>query len=438
MIRPTGRAVLLLGLGLPAALLPTWFGEAQWVTWATVLAATAGLVAVDGWLALRPRALAVRVEPPASLHVGTTGDLALTFQARGRGRTGRVDVRLGHDPLLAEQPADGVVVPVGGASGLTLPLRPERRGTVRLRELWMRWRGPLALVELVRRDALDHDVPVLPDVPAVRAAAIRFQGARHALAGLKAERYAGEGSEFESLRTWVSGDDRRAIDWKASARHADLLCREYRAERNHAVVMAVDCGRLMGEPVDGLPRLDHAINGALLLSWVALRTGDRVGLYAFDDEPRAWVAPQGRVGSMPRLTQATAALDYSHAETNYTRGLLELTQRLTRRSLVVVFSEFEDDVTARLMVDNVAALARRHVVIFLALEDPGLDALERGEPRSLSDVGRAVVASDMRRRRARVLARIRRLGVHVVAVRPDRVSAELVSRYLDVKRRELV
>jgi uncharacterized protein (DUF58 family) len=275
-------------------------------------------------------------------------------------------------------------------------------------------------------------------VSAVRAAALRYFQNREFLSGMKVEKFVGEGSEFEALREYVPGYDHRSIDWKSSARHTRLLVREFRAERHQNVVLAFDTGHLMGEPMDGIPKLDHAINAALLLAYVSLRTDDRVGLLAFDSETRAFMEPLSGVTSMRRVQEAVADFAYSDAETNFTRGLTELVSRLRRRSLVVLFTDFVDSVTAELLLDNAGRLARRHVVLFVALRDSSLDALARTSPDSLRDLNRAVVAGDIVRERDVVLRRLARMGVLVLDVAPERLSADLINRYLDIKRRELV
>jgi uncharacterized protein (DUF58 family) len=296
--------------------------------------------------------------------------------------------------------------------------------------------------EVVREAGLE--VRVIPDVRSVREAAIRWLASREFVSGLKTARATGDGSEFSALRDHVPGMDPRAIHWKASARHRRLLGQEFRAERNHQVVLCVDTGRLLREPLGrlgvgaGIPRLDHAVNAALLLAYVSLRAGDRVGLFAFDERARAFVEPQGGLRAFPRIQAACAGLEYSTAETNFTLGLADLATRLRRRSLVVLLTEFVDAVSAELMVESLARLSRRHLVLFVALRDPGLDRTAAAPPSSLDALYRAVVAGDLARDRDAVLARVRRLGVHVVDAPPERVSARLVERYLEVHRRELV
>jgi uncharacterized protein (DUF58 family) len=261
---------------------------------------------------------------------------------------------------------------------------------------------------------------------------------REFISGLKVERFLGDGSDFDSLREYVVGMDRRAIDWKATARHREVLCREYRAERDHPVMLCVDSGRLMGEPLHGLPRLDHAILGALQLAYVCLRTGDRVGLFAFADRPQQPVLPQPGVHALQAIQERLTTLEYSPGETNYTFAMTELLQQLRRRTLVVLFTDFVDSITAELMLRNVSWLARRHVLLFVAMRDPLLAQLAEREPAQIEDLHRAVIAEEIHRERLLVLERIRRAGALVLDTEVADLDAGLIEQYLRVKRRELL
>jgi uncharacterized protein (DUF58 family) len=436
MIVPTRRAVLLLAGGFPLALLPALASAALWPVWAAALAAAVAGLALELLLGLPARRVAVVARPPAALYVGDRDVLAVEVRS-GWPRTVRFELMCDFDGLL--QPQDAVRGETGREPGLVhVPLVPLRRGTAGVRAAWLRWRGPLGLLQWTAERPLDLSIPVLPNVRAVRGAALRFFSSRQFIGGLKVQRHLGDGSEFEALREHQAGFDSRALDWKASARHHKLLSREYRAERNHAVVMAVDTGRLMSEPMMGIPKLDHAVNATLLLAYVALKTGDRVGLCAFDDGLRVFAEPQAGVQSFARLQRRTAEVAYSQAETNFTLCLLELDRRLRRRSLVVVMTDFVDTVTAELMVENLARLGRRHLAVFVALRDEALDAQAAAEPRDLDDLNRAVTAHDLVREREVVLSRLRRQGVHCLDGPPRDVSSRLINHYLDVKRRELV
>lgn len=435
-MHPTARCVWLFGAGFPLALAPAVLDERLWVVWAVVAALSLALIAAD-FLMIVPRGrVHVAVDVPVEVQLGADADCTLTLGVAGRGA--RFTVLGDLDAELEPWPEQRLGIADDGEIELSLPLRPKRRGTFALRRLWLRWSGPLGLVARTWSRELDRPVRVVPDVRAARAVALRFFGSRSARQGLKIERYVGEGSEFESLRAWVPGLDPRSVDWKSSARHRKLLCRRFRAERNHQVIVAIDSGHLMSEPLAGIPRIDHAIERGLALTYLCLRTGDRVGLYAFDAKPRAFVEPQGGTRAFPRLRHATAEIEYGSVETNFALGVLELTRRLRRRSLVVVFTEFADSVTAELMLDHVARLARKHVILFVALRDPAMESVELDPPRMLSDVHRAVVAAGMRAERERVFERLRRVGVHVVDAQPRDATVQLLNRYLEIKRRELV
>jgi uncharacterized protein (DUF58 family) len=434
-MRPTPRGALLLALGFPLALLPTLVAAPLWVLWAAALAGTLALFAADWLLAVRPSEVALEAVAPGTLYVGDAGLLQLTLRAGGA-RATIFDLLFDLDEALERQPV--LRLSVEAVARATLPLVPRRRGEASVLSAWLRWTGPFGLLSFTEQRPLDRSIRLLPNVSAVHGAALRFFGDRQLGSGIKVERYLGDGSEFEALREHHAGLDARSLDWKASARHHKLLSREYRAERNHALVLAVDTGYLMGEPLAGIPKLDHGINGALLLAYVALKTGDRVGLAAFDDRPRAWLEPRGGVASFARLQREAAALAYSHAETNFTLGLLELSRRLRRRALVVVLTDFLDSVTAELMVESLQRLRRSHLVLFVSLRDVALDAIARAEPTDLRNLNRAMVAQDLLREREAVLLRLRRAGVDCLDVPARQVSTRLVNRYLDVKRRELL
>ena len=438
MIQPTRRLVLALAAGFPLALLPALTAPALWPVWAAALFAAVAAATADAALAVRPRRLVLSAEIPDTLFIGERDAVKLRLQVPAGARATRVKVLCDLDETLEPQPAMPALPSGRQAAALEVPLVPRRRGAARVRAAWLRWTGPLGLLRFVERRALGRRVAIIPNVRGVRQAALRFMSAREFLAGTKVQAHRGEGSEFDSLREYLPGLDPRALDWKSSARHRKLLLREHRAERNHQVVLALDTGYLMSEPLGDIPRLDHAINASLLLGFVALKTGDRVSLFAFDERVRLFTEPRSGPDAFMRLQQRTADLAYSRAETNFTLGLVELDRRLKRRSLVVVLTDFVDTVTAELMIENLGRLARRHLVLFTTMRDLALSETADGAPRDLTGLNRAMVARDLLREREVVLLRLRRLGAHCIEAPPGGLSTRLINRYLDIKRRELV
>ena len=297
-------------------------------------------------------------------------------------------------------------IPIGGVGRVALTIAPLRRGRVTVEQIWLRWRGPLALVEFIRRIPVNRTIDVVPNVRGVHGTALQFF-VQEAIYGIKAQVQRGEGAEFEALREYSPGQDSRFIDWKHSARHRKLLCKEFRTERNHQVVMAFDTGYLMLEPVDGITRLDHAINAALVLAWVSLHGGDLVGTYGFDARLRQYVPPVRGISSFARLQRATAELDYHHQETNFTLGLAELNARLKRRALVILFTDFVDTVTAELLIESMQRVANRHLLVFVTQRG---SILQRAVEARARPVRRRGGGGDRARFPARAQHRVRAAG----------------------------
>jgi len=348
-----------------------------------------------------------------------------------------VELAVGVNARFSATPDRQSVAVLEGRGRAEVRLDPLRRGEGRIEGVWARWRGPLGLVWLQRHATEGAPVTVTPDVAGVKEAALRLF-ARDAPLGAKPLLDAGEGSDFHALKEFQTGMDLGDIDWKQSARHGKLIGREYRTERNHHVLLALDTGRLMSAPAAGLPRIDRAINAALLLAFVSLRIGDRVGLFAFDSRPRLASGLTSGPAAFPLLQKLASGIDYSTEETNFTLGLTALAGRLDRRAMVVVFTDFADATSAELMIENVARLMRTHVVLFVVFRDAELEELVACEPRSPEDVTRAVIAERLLRQRDAVATRLKRLGAQIVDAPAGGLPAALLNSYLDVKRRGLV
>jgi uncharacterized protein (DUF58 family) len=443
-MKPTSRCVALFVAGVPLALVVGMVHVKLWTAWIAYLGACVCAAGIDVLFALPRRRMRVVIKVPDQMFIGERDTAVISLTGAGWRRGVRVHIVPELDQDLEPQPP--VVIDLapgaeGGARQATgageLALVPRRRGELRIVALHMKWTGPLGLVERRRVEGVLAAVPVVPNIGAVRAVALRMLGSQEFLAGLKVEKYIGDGTEFESLREYLPGLDHRAIDWKSSARHRKLLTVEFRAERNHQVVIAVDGGQLMSEPLDGIPRLDHAINAGLMLGWFCLRTGDRVGWASFDERVRSWAEPVAGAASFPRLQRLSAEAHYRRVETNFTLTIAELSMRLRRRSLIVLFTEFLDTVTAELMIENIRRLARRHLVMFVSLRDPMVETRALVPPSSFAALHEAVVANDFMRERNLVLERLKQAGCHCIDTTPDKFSMAIINRYLDVKRREL-
>ena len=438
MIYPTRRTVTAMAAGVPVALLAGVLTPLGWIAGPVWIAVLLLLVAVDALSGGSRRGLELEEPKPMRAAVGRSDMAGLRVRFAAKGPVPKtVEAALSGEARLGLDDATRQATVSDRGAALAFPFTPNRRGAAGLDALWVRWRGPMGVVWKQKTFALDIAAPVLTDLKWVRDQAVRLF-ARDALFGAKTQLEIGEGSEFQALRDFQAGMDRRSIDWKQSARHAALLAKEFRTERNHNVIMALDCGRAACEPVGGMPRIDRFIHAALLLSYACLRSGDRTGIFAFDSQPRVTTGAVGGLDAFHTLQAVVGRIDYSTHETNYTLALATLSGQLQRRSLIVVFTDFTDSTAAELIIESLGRLLRRHLVLFVVLRDDELEGLTAADPQTPDDVSRAVVAGTLLRERETVIGRLRRMGAHIVDAPAERVGTEVVNAYLDLKRRDLL
>ena len=429
MILPTWRAVTVMAVGAPVALGCGLVDAGWWITGPAWIAAT--LVAMMGDALLMRRPGQVVIVPDLPRMIETDRPAQAGFRLEGRPPLG-LDAALETDSRIDPQPTLRRLAPGASAFGFTLV--PRRRGSARLVRLHLRWRGPLGLLRQVHARSLDRTIPIIPQISLVREEAIRLFS-RNRMAGQALQLNNAESLEFHALREFQHGDDPRGVNWRQSARHAKLVVRETQAERNRTIMLALDTGHLMCEPLaGGVPRLDHALNAALVLAYVSLKLGDRVGLFAFDSRPVLASGTVAGTASFGALQRMAAGLDYSTEETNFTLGLTALDATLGGRALVIVFTDFVDSTAAELMIENVGRLLATHLVLFVAFRDDELIAMADAEPVSTGDVSRAVVAGTLLAERELVLARLRRLGADVIDAPVRQLGPALISNYLRLKR----
>ena len=437
MIYPRRNAILIAAAVAPAALVAGVLLPGQWFVGLAVLFFLVVLMVLDAAVGARGDDVEVVCSGPGVVGVGN--GFALEVEIRfARIAPARCDVAVDGDALLAAPAGLQRRVEVDeGRAVAAIDLWAQRRGTAEIGRIWVRWAGPLGLVWKQKIVTLGQPVLILPDIAPVRDKSAQLLH-RDAMHGLVAQLQIGEGAEFEALAEFHTGMDKRSIDWKQSARHTALLAKEYRTERNNNIIIALDSGRMMSEPLGGLPKIDRAVSAALLTAYVALKDGDRVSLFGFDSHPRVATRPASGARAFAQLQQHAAAIEYSERETNYTLALATLTTGLTRRSLIVIFTDFADTVSAELMLGAVGTLLKRHLVLFLLFRDEELESLAGAEPHEPEDVVKAVTAASLLRQRRLVIARLRRMGIQVVEATREEAGPALVNAYVSLKRRNML
>jgi uncharacterized protein (DUF58 family) len=434
LIYPTRTAVMTTAAGAPLVLALVAAQPGRWflaLTWPLAIVLLTIVDAVRGITTAT-----ARVDFPGHAYVGETCDCTVTVSVGSRPR--KAWVALQASPLVVAEDDGRACVPLqDGRGAVLMPLEMLRRGVARFEKLWLRWTGPLGLAWNQGTVEIGAVFPILPDLRPVHDQGARiFQ--RQALEGLIAQLARGEGSDFDTLVDFRTGMDRRSIDWKQSARHMKLLAKLYRTERNNQIVFAVDTGRQMSEPVAGIARIDRCVSALLLTAWIALKLGDRVAINAFDSRPRLSSGLVSGGGAFTELERVAAQIDYSADETNYTFALTTLAAKLTRRSMIILFTEFTDTVSADFILRAIRRLVETHLLVVVVLRDEELETIAAANPRTADDVTRAITAADLLKDRHMVISRLQHLGVHVVESEYDKVSERLVQSYLDLKKRDLL
>jgi uncharacterized protein (DUF58 family) len=422
----TWRAVALTALGVvPVLLVPVTIVV---VGWALLVVAAC---AVDLWLAASPRSVAVSRSVPGSVRLTERCSSTLTVTNHSP-RTLRALIR------DAWQPSAGTGVnrhtaqlPSGEARRVVTELVPTRRGDRRADRVTIRSFGPMRLAARQVSLEVPGRLRVLPEFASRRHLPSRLARLRE-LDGRTAVQVRGAGTEFDSLREYVIGDDVRSIDWRATARRSEVVVRTWRPERDRRVLIVLDTSRTSAARIGDLPRIDASIEAALLLSALASRAGDRVDLIAFDRRIRAQVAGASGPRLLPALADALAPIDPALVETDWPGAVGAIQQRLSRRALVVLLTALEPAAVESGLLPVVAPLAHDHMVVLASVADPEVAALLSGRDTS-AQVFDAAAAERTELERAAVSIRLRQRGVEVVDALPDDLAPRLADTYLALK-----
>ena len=438
MVYPTQRAIFAMATGVPVTLLLAMFSPGLWAIGGAWIAALVTFMLLDFLMSAKPSAVTITPDVPKIMYIDDTVSAQFSVKIESGLLPRQMEMKVTPNALLTAAPETAQIDSANdGTYTGTWDMTTARRGDGRIEQFWARWLGPLGLVWIQTVRDVKIDVPIVPNSKYVTDQALRFYS-QDAAFGQKLQRRRGEGTEFDSLRDFVAGMDKRAIDWKQSARHNSLKAKEYRTERNHNIIFALDTGRLMCEPLEGVPRIDRALNAALLMSYVCLKHGDRVGFFGFDAAPRVYAKPVAGLNSFAQLQRQTAKIDYSIEETNFTLGLSQLDRTLSRRSLIVMFTDFVDTTNAELMMENLSRLVKTHLVVFVTFNDTALEAYMTKRPDTPQDISRAVIAASLSQDREIVLARLRRLGVQIIEADIDTVGIALLNKFFDLKNRGMI
>ncbi len=404
-------------------------------TWWAVLIATGVLILVivaDIVLGASPARVRVWRDGDTSVRLGEEAHTRLVVSNLGR-RDLRATIRDAWTPSAGAR--DGVrqaTIPARQRRAYELTLRPVRRGDRRAGPVVIRALGPLGVAG---RQA-EHDAPwtvrALPPFHARKHLPSRLARLRE-LDGRATILQRGQGTEFDSLREYVPGDDVRSIDWRGTARSTTVVVRTWRPERDRHVLIVLDSGRTSAGRVGDQPKLDHAMDAVLLLAALASRAGDRVDLLVADRDVRASVLRSSATEILPTFVQAMATIEPVLAETDYRELVTEIAVRVGQRSLIVILTGLDAAAITEGLIPVLGPLRRKHKIVLGAVSDPRVDELARARNDALEVYGAAAAEVD-RTRRTGTARTLRNLGLSVVQAPPDTFAPELADHYLALKK----
>ncbi len=425
-----GLVLLALGFAWPPLMLA---GQGA-------LALLAGLVALDAWSLYGPGvAFPMRRETPRLLSLGDDNPVRVHW--RNPSPRGFRVTLLDEWPYQLQARADAgreLECPSGERGTETFLLHPRQRGEYAFGRLHAFLRTELGLVE--RRVSADaaETVPVYPSVLQMKRFELLALPRTARGQGLRKLRRIGHSYEFEQIKAYVPGDDRRAINWKATSRRQDLMVNQYEDERSQSVLCVLDCGRSMNLPFGGMSLLDYAVNASLVLANVALQRHDKAGLVAFDRGLVRAVPAERQRHQRQRLLEALYRLRESEDDADF-EGLYAALGRLQpARSLVVLFTNFESEAALERALPVLRRLGRRHLLLLVLFENTEIAEAAEAPARTVREIYRQTVAADEGYRKRQMALRAARHGLQVILTRPEDLSLETLNKYLELKARGLI
>jgi len=393
---------------------------------------------VDLWLTPSLRLIEAHRESNDVLSVGARNPVTVTLRNRG---PNTVSVEVHDEPFQPSRWFDlpfRVDLPPSRLTSVVYGLEPHHRGQYQFGTLYLRKTSRLGFWTFQDERFVPHAVKVYPDIQSVRQVELLARQNRLAEAGVRLSRLRGRGSEFERLRDYRREDEYRHIDWKATARHQSLISREYVVERNQNLLMVLDSGRSMCNEHAGVTHFDRALNAAMLLSYVALRQGDTVGLLAGSNRVERWAKPvRGRDG-VERLIGRIYDLSPTYDATDYDLLVNELRRRHRKRSLVVFLTHALDELHLESIAESIRRLKSPHLVLVAFLRNVPLEERMNSQPISDLDAFQVAAAAEMVAVQREELRHLQQTGLLVIDCLPEQLSSRLISRYLDIKARHLL
>ena len=435
---PTKLALVLVALPALASVtlaFSAWFGWIILVFDAIVI----GIMLIDLFTVVSRKRFQVNRKVLRIASIGKPHDVEVSVATRG-GRNCSVEIRDDMPGHFEAKPLKFKTRLIRGSRQFfDYKFKTSTRGKFDMNNVHIKTRSLLGLWNGYYKIPVHSQIDVYPDMNQIAQFDLLARTNRLRLVGVRRTRRIGTDNEFERLRDYTQDDNYRNIDWRTTARRRKLTVKDFQTNQSQRIIFLVDCGRMMTSKSGDITMLDHALNAMLMLSYVALKQGDAVGLVCFSDKIHNYTPPRNGVNHINRLLHASFDQHAEYVESRYDSAFLHVSKNCRKRALVVLISNVIDEINAMQIEDYLSAMTGKHLPLGVLLRDQHLfGAVDEYRAGEHSDIYEAAAAADILLWRHQVLSDLSRKGVLTLDVSPENLTAGLVNQYLEIKARHLL
>jgi len=317
-------------------------------------------------------------------------------------------------------------------------LRPTERGEYHFGSLNIYVSSPLRLIS--RRFSFDNDqmVPTYPSFIQLRKYDLIAFSNNLFQYGIKKIRRIGHTMEFEQIKEYVQGDDLRTLNWKATAKRNSLMVNQFQDEKSQSVYMAIDKGRVMQMPFDGLSLLDYAINSALVLSNVILKKQDKAGLFSFSKKVENRVFAERRGSQMQKILESLYNVKTDFFESDYSRLYVDIKKNINQRSLIILYTNFETMDGLNRQLPYLKGIAKSHLLVVVFFSNTELNSIINKKTTTIQEVYDKVIAEKFMFEKRLIVNELKKYGIHSVLTQPENLTLDAINKYLEIKSRGIL
>ncbi len=375
---------------------------------------------------------------PTQLSLGETTQVGLQLQSRMKIPVSlRITDEAPYQLQLRDLLLKGRLAP-GEKLELSYSIRPLERGHYEFGRLRVFASSVLGLLQRRYSVHLEETIAVYPSVPQMRRYELKVFQQLALNEGIKRVRRMGQHSEFEQIKNYVSGDDYRHINWKATSRHNALMVNQYEEEKAQQVYCLIDKSRAMRMPFDGMTLLDYAINSSLVISNIALRKSDRAGLLTFSHKLGSRLRAERSPGQIKKILEVLYRQKTHFLEANYELLYFGVRNFIKGRSLLLLFTNFESSYSLQRVLPLLRRLNQQHLLVVVFFENTGLSEASQQATKTVGDIYFRTIAQKLAYEKQLIADELRKHAIQTILTTPARLSVDTINKYLELKSRGLI